>query len=182
MSDHVLLPIVEQTSQKIFFVRGQRVMIDSDLAQLYGISTKRFNEQVKRNSMRFPIDFMFQLTKDEAEALRSQIATSKTGRGGARYLPYAFTEHGALMAASVLNSDQAIQTSIFVVRAFVNLTELLSSNQLIAKLNELESRLDSHDDALHQIVAAIRELAAPLKERKSKRIGFTKPVIKRTPA
>src|SRR5207244_3980624 len=113
---------------------------------------KRLNEQVDRNRERFPSDFMFQLTAKEAEALRSQIATSKMGRGGRRYLPYAFTEHGAIMAASVLNSERAVEMSVFVVRAFVRLREILTSNrQLASKIDELERRLETHDTTIQEI-------------------------------
>ena len=169
----------ERIGTLIHFIRGQKVMLDTDLAKVYGVPTKVLNQAINRNRLRFPEDFMFQVTPDELKALRSQIVTSKKGRGGARYLPYAFTEHGAIMAATVLNSRQAVETSVLVVRAFVKLREILASNkELAVKLDELESRLDGHDEALQQIVAAIRELAAPLKERKSKRLGFSKPVIK----
>jgi hypothetical protein len=120
-------------------------MLDSDLAELYGVTTKRLNEQVKRNRQRFPADFMFQLTSDEATNLRSRIATSKQGRGGRRYRPYAFTEHGAIMAASVLNSYRAIEVSIYVARAFVKLREMLRTHKELArKLAELEKRIGFH--------------------------------------
>src|SRR5918992_3250577 len=126
---------IERISQSILILRGQRVLRDSDLAALYGVSTKRFNEQVKRNLARFPADFAFQLSDDEAESLRSQIATLKTrGRGQHRkYLPYAFTEHGAIMAATILNSPRAVEMSVHVVRAFVQLRDLLSSNRQLAE-------------------------------------------------
>jgi len=180
MPDSLLTPVVEQVSQKIYFLRGERVILDSDLAKVYGVETT-LNRAVKRNSERFPDDFMFALTRAETENLRCQFGTSRSMHGGHRYLPYAFTEHGAIMAASVLNSHRAVEAVIFVVRAFVKLREILASNkELAAKLDELETRLDGHDTALRQIVTAIRELAAPLKERKSKRIGFTKPVLKRS--
>jgi hypothetical protein len=108
---------IEAIASKILLVRGHKVMIDADLATLYGVTTKRFNEQIKRNHQRFPEDFMFQLTPAEWQALRSQFATSNTSRGGRRYLPHVFTEHGAIMAATVLNSEQAVDSSIYVVRA-----------------------------------------------------------------
>ena len=111
---------------RILVLRDHKVILDTDLAELYGVSVKRLNEQVKRNEERFPADFMFQLTPTEHEALRSQFATSKQGRGGRRYPPYAFTEHGAIMAATVLNSERAVEMSVFVVRAFVRLRESLS--------------------------------------------------------
>jgi len=117
MGDQISLVPLERIERAIIVVRGEKVMLDRDLAEIYGVETKRLNEQVRRNRNRFPPDFMFQLTSGEAESLRSQIATSTKGRGGRRYLPYAFTEHGALMLANVLNSERAAQTSVQVVRA-----------------------------------------------------------------
>ena len=147
-------------------------MLDTDLAELYGVTTKRFNEQVKRNLARFPVDFMFQLTKEEFAALRSQIATSNTGRGGRRHLPYAFTEHGAIMAATILNSPKAVEMSVFVVRAFVEVRELLATHrELAAKLDELERKVSSHDQALAGIIDAIRQLMSP-PDPKKRPIGF----------
>ena len=158
--------------QAILLIRGKRVMLDADLAELYGVSTKRLNEQVKRNRDRFPEDFMFQLNQTESEVLRSQFATSKTGRGGRRYLPFAFTEHGAIMLAAVLNTPRAIEVSVFVVRAFVRLREILTTHKALAhKLAELESKIETHDEAIRSLVSAIRQLmAAP--ERQPKKIGF----------
>ena len=157
---------------RILLVRGHRVLLDSDLAELYGVAVKRLNEQVKRNAARFPGDFMFKLTREESEVLRSQIATSKSGRGGRRYLPFAFTEHGAIMVASVLNTPRAIAMSLFVVRAFVRLREMLANNhELAAKVAELERRLKTHDTAIQQIVAAIKELMQR-PTRSAKQIGF----------
>ena len=167
---------VEHIVRSILILRGYRAILDAELAALYGVSTKRFNEQIRRNLDRFPADFMFQLTAEEYAALRSQIATSKTmlaGRGGRRYLPYAFTEHGAIQAANVLNSPRAIQMGIYVVRAFVQLRELLASNtDLSRKLNELESKLKNHDEAITAILSAIRELMNP-PAPKRQGIGFT---------
>ena len=159
--------------QRIFLIRGQKVMLDMDLAALYGVTTKRLNEQARRNAGRFPLDFMFQLTADEFAALRSQIATLKPGRGQHRkYLPYAFAEHGALMAASILNSQRAIEVSVYVVRAFVRLRELIASNkELEHKLQELERRVGAHDEALAHLIAAIRQLMNP-PPPKRRRIGF----------
>ena len=153
-------------------MRGQKVILDSDLAALYGVPTKRLNEQVQRNIDRFPADFLFQLTEVERESLRSQIATSNVGRGGRRYLPYAFTEHGAYMAASLLNSPRAVEVSVFVVRAFVKLRQLVLSNkELAGKLDQLERKVSGHDDTIRQLVAAIRELmSAP--EPPKNRMGF----------
>ncbi len=172
-TDKTIGPLIptERIEQRIFVVRGQRVMLDSDLAELYGVTTKRLNEQVKRNSGRFPGDFAFQLTPEEAEILRSQFATSK-GRGGRRSLPYAFTEHGAIMLASVLNSERAIEASVFVVRAFVKLRSLLATHKEIAqKLTELERKLTGHDEDIKTLVAAMRQLMAQ-PDSKTKRIGF----------
>jgi len=169
---------VEQITRAILVLRGHRVLLDTELAILYGVPTKRLNEQVRRNRGRFPEDFMFQLRAEESASLRSQIATSKgSGRGGRRYVPYAFTEHGAIMAATVLNSDRAIEMSIYVVRAFVRLRELLNSNRELARrFEQLEARigkrLTAHDEAIASILAAIRKLMQPPKpERRG--IGFT---------
>src|SRR5256885_581677 len=130
--------IQKPIERRILFFRGVRVLLDNDLAELYGVTAKRLNEQVKRNAERFPKDFMFRLSAAEYETLRSQTATSKKRRGGRRYLPFAFTEHGTIMAASVLNSERAIEMSLFVVRAFVRLREMLSSHRELAiKLSEL---------------------------------------------
>lgn len=169
---------VESIAQSILVLRGQKVIIDTDLAALYGVTTKRFNEQVRRNLERFPGDFMFQLSEDEWAALRSQIATLKPGRGQHRkYLPYAFTEHGAIMAATILNSPRATEVSVYVVRAFVQLRDLLAGNkELAAKLAELESRIErklsSHDQAIAGLIDAIRELMKPPEPGKKRPIGF----------
>jgi len=161
-------------ARAILLLRGQRVILDAELAALYAVTTKRLNEQVRRNRKRFPDDFIFQLTADEAAALRSQIATLKTGRGQHRkYLPYAFTEHGAIMAATILNSPRAVEMSVFVVRAFVHLRELLASNTALArKLDELERKYKHHDEAIAAILSAIRELMNP-PAPKRRPIGFT---------
>jgi phage regulator Rha-like protein len=163
---------LERIESRILLIRGHKVILDSDLAELYGVTTKRLNEQVKRNRERFPADFMFQLTSREATSLRSQIATSKQGRGGRRYRPYAFTEHGAIMAASVLNSQRAIEVSVYVVRAFVKLREMLRTHKELAqKLAELEKRIEGHDEEIIVLFEAIRQLMEP-PEKTSKRIGF----------
>jgi ORF6N domain-containing protein len=163
---------VEQIGSRILLVRGHKVMLDSDLAGLYGVTTKRLNEQVTRNRERFPADFMFQLTPGETKRLRSQIATSKRGRGGRRYRPYAFTEHGAIMAASVLNSRRAIEASIYVVRAFVKLREMLGARKELArKLAQLEKKIEGQDEEIMTLFEAIRLLMEP-PEKPSKRIGF----------
>ena len=146
-------------------------MLDSDLAKMYGVTTKRLKEQFKRNRDRFPLDFAFELTRQEVTILRSQFATSSL-HGGTRYLPIAFTEHGALMLASVLNSPVAIEASVRVVRAFVHLREMLATNQELAKkFAELENRLDDHDHDLANLFAAIRQLLASPDEPK-REIGF----------
>lgn len=160
-------------------------MLDSDLAALYDVPTKRFNEQVKRNLERFPADFMFQLTEEEWESLRSQIATLKPGRGQHRkYMPYAFTEHGAIMAATILNSPRATEVSVYVVRAFVQLREVLASNAELAKrLNDLERSTEAkamqHDifarntrAQLKQVFDAIRELMTPPEPQTKRPIAF----------
>jgi phage regulator Rha-like protein len=147
-------------------------MLDSDLAELYGVSTSRLNEQVKRNTHRFPADFKFRLTADEVRSLRSQFATSNKGRGGRRYRPYAFTEHGALMVASVLNTRRAVELSVYVVRAFIKLREMLATHRELArKLAQLEKRMEGHDDEITAIFEAIRQLMEP-EEKPAKRIGF----------
>jgi len=162
---------VKHIENRILLLRGQRVMLDSDLAELYGVPTFRLNEQVKRNRERFPADFMFQLTFKEFRALISQFAISK-GRGGRRKSPYAFTEHGAIMAANVLNSPRAVEMSVLVVRAFVRLREMLASNRELArKLEELEQRIAGHDEDIKALVIAIRNLMSP-QAKTPKQIGF----------
>jgi hypothetical protein len=178
-SPKTLVP-TEEIARAILVLRGHRVLLDSELASLYGVTTKRLNEQVRRNLDRFPADFMFQLTAAEATALRSQIATSKitvSGRGGRRYLPYAFTEHGAIQAANLLNSSCAVEMGIYVVRAFVQLRELLSSNKDLSRhLEQLEARIEKklaiHDEAIAAMLSAIRQLMnPPIPKRRG--IGFT---------
>jgi len=166
--------VIESVAQRILLIRGQKVMLDADLAELFGVPTKRFNEQVKRNLGRFPADFMLQLTENEHESLRSQNATLKSRRGQhSKYLPYAFTEHGAIMAATILNSPKAVEMSVFIVRAFVQLREMLSSNaELAAKLLELERKVSGHDQAIAGLIDAIRQLMMPA-TGKSRPIGFT---------
>ncbi len=152
---------VELIQSRILVIRGLRVIIDADLATLYRVPAKRLNEAVKRNADRFPDDFLFQLTLQDVANLRSQIATSSFAHGGRRYLPYAFTEHGALMAANVLNSPAAITMSVQVIRAFVQLRQLLINHKaLAAKLAELDARVGAHDTRLAALITAIRNLAA----------------------
>ncbi len=166
----------------IYEVRGQRVMLDSDLAEIYNVSTKRLLEQIRRNVDRFPRDFAFQITRDEDQVLRSQIATLKTGRGQHRkYLPFVFTEHGAIMAANVLNSPRAVQMSVFVVRAFLRMRSLLGdkrelARQLAALEKELKQRLDVHEAAIVTILQRVMDIIDPpaLPPAPSKpRIGFS---------
>jgi hypothetical protein len=167
--------LAKRVGSKILVLRNQKVILDTDLAELYGVPVKHLNQQVKRNRDRFPADFLLTLTKAEHKSLRSQIVTSNPGRGGRRYLPHAFTEHGAIMAATVLNSKRAIEMSVFVVRAFVQMRQALAVNQhLVSKLAELEARLDSHDDEIQDLVEAIRELIAP-PPANNRRIGFEAP-------
>lgn len=169
---------VEAIASCIVILRGQRAIVDADLAALYGVPTKRLNEQVRRNAERFPADFMFALSQEEWDALRSQSATLKTGRGQHRkYLPFAFTEHGAIMAATVLNSPRAVEVSIYVVRAFVQLRELLASHkELATRLKELETRMErklmTQDQAIAGILDAIRQLMTPPPAPKKRSIGF----------
>jgi hypothetical protein len=165
------LPILpEHVERTILLIRGHRVMLDTDLAILYGVPTKRLNEQVRRNKKRFPSDFMFQLTPEEVERLRSQIATLKPGRGQHRkYSPHAFTEQGVAVLSSVLHSERAIQVNIAIMRAFVQLREMIGSNKTLARrLNELEKKYDSQFRAVFE---AIRELMTE-PQQKTKRIGF----------
>jgi hypothetical protein len=156
-------------------IRDQKIILDSDLARVYGVSTSRFNEAVKRNRERFPSDFMFRLTVEEYLALTSQIAISKPGRGGRRTRPYAFTEHGALMAANVLKSSRAIKMSLYVIRAFVKSREELAANSAIVKrLAQIDNTLFLHDSALRDLYQKLRPLLMPSPDPPQKpRIGFT---------
>lgn len=166
--DLTTIPI-ERIQRAIFLIRGERVILDSDLAKLYGVTTTRLNQQVRRNAERFPADFVFRLIKEERDSLMLQFATSKTGRGGPRKLPLVFTEHGAIMAANVLNSPRAVRASVEVVRAFVHLRRILESNEELArKVNELEKRYDGH---FKVVFDAIRQLMTP-PQTKQKQIGF----------
>lgn len=156
----------------IYLIRGQRVMLDSDLAAIYQVTTKRLNEQLRRNWQRFPKDFAFQLRAEEVTNLRSQFATSSL-HGGRRYPPWVFTEHGAIMLASILNSDVAVQASVRVVRAFVRLREMVAANaELATKLTQLERRLDSHDEAIVDLFAALRRLLEAPEPKTKREIGF----------
>jgi hypothetical protein len=172
MTENAIVPL-ERVERAILVIRGHKVILDTDLAAFYGVTAKRLNEQVKRNIERFPPDFMFQLTGEEHASLRSQSATLKVGRGQHRkFLPYAFTEHGAIMAASVLNAPKAIEMSILVVRAFVKLRNILATHrQLATKFAELERKLSTHDQQIVVLFDAIRELMTPPVKPK-RRIGF----------
>ena len=168
-------PPLHPVESRILFLRHQRIILDADIADLYGVPVRVLNQQLKRNCNRFPSDFVFQLTAKEHKILRSQIVISSSAHGGRRYRPYAFTEHGALMAATILNSERAVQMSVFVVRAFVRLREMLATNRnLAAKIYELESRLDSSDSAIRDIFEAIKELVTPADPKRT-RIGFQLP-------
>ena len=179
----------EQLEPLILRIRGQRVVLDADLARLYGVPTFRFNEAFKRNHHRFPADFAFQLTQEEFAGLRSQFAISKaqpsdssgrnssqsamSSRRGRRYLPWAFTEHGALMAANVLRSDRAVQMSVFLVRAFVRLREQVAANTAILKrLAEIDQTLLQHDAALSDLYRKLLPLLQPPADPPKRRIGF----------
>ena len=167
--------IPEQRILKIIMmVRGEKVILDSDLAELYGVETRRLNEQVRRNIEKFPEDFMFQLTKEEFANLKSQIATSSLSWGGRRKLPLVFTEHGALQAANVLNSQQANKMSVFIVRAFVRLREMALTNEKLArKVDQLEKCVSDHDEILIELVQEIRKLIeTPKPKSKKQSIGF----------
>lgn len=162
----------EQIERLILLIRGHKVMLDTDLAVLYGVETRVLVQAVKRNSNRFPTDFMFQLSDEEADLLRSQIVISKNRRGGRRYLPYVFTEQGVAMLSSVLNSERAVEINIEIMRAFVRLREMILSNKDLArKLDALERKFESHDVHIRSLFEAIRQLMAP-PEPKKRRIGF----------
>jgi hypothetical protein len=157
---------------QIFLARGQKVLLDADLAALYGVEVRVLNQAVKRNRSRFPLDFVFRLTAKDLPNLRSQSVISSWSHGGRRYLPYVFTEHGAIMAANLLNSTRAVEVSIFVVRAFVRLRETLTAHKAFsAKLAELEQRLNEHDASIEDIIHVIRSLTRP-QHRPARQIGF----------
>jgi hypothetical protein len=181
MAAKKLLVPVEQIDRRILLIRGHKVMLDADLAELYGVSVGRLNEAVRRNLHRFPDDFMFQLTREEFTNLRrrigtpnlkSQSAISSSGWGGRRHPPCAFTEQGVAMLSSVLRSKRAIQVNIEIMRAFVRLRQFLSTHkELDHKLAELERRIGSHDEQIQAIFEAIRQLMTP-PEPKKRKIGF----------
>jgi len=161
-----------ELTAKIFTIRGQKVILDRDLATIYGVETKALNRAVKRNKNRFPCDFCFQLTVEEHDSLRCQIGTSND-RGGTRYLSYVFTEHGAMMAANVLRSRRAIEMSVFVVRAFVRMRQaMLSRHEMEKRLDQIEKVLLVHDDSLKELYERIRPLLLPPEDPHKPRIGF----------
>jgi hypothetical protein len=167
MNDQTLLS-EETISNKIYFIRNQKVMLDSDLALLYGVETKRLNEQVKRNESRFPLDFMFQLTEIEFQNLKSQFATSSWG--GTRKLPFAFTEHGVLMLSSVLKSDKAIQTNIQIMRIFTKVRQmLLDTTEIKIDILQIQKKLENHDKNIELVFSYLDELTEK-KENESNRV------------
>jgi hypothetical protein len=192
-SESIELGVVD-ISSLIRTIRGQKVILDSDLARVFGVPTFRFNEAVKRNRQRFPDDFLFQLTPEEFQSLTSQIAMLKKGRGQHRkFLPYAFTENGAIMAANVLNSPEAVRLSVFVVRAFVQMRDLLGSTKELAKQlaaleKKLTDRLDGHEVAIIEVLRRVMDILdppppPPEPETPKRRLGFhvepeEKPVAK----
>jgi hypothetical protein len=164
-----LIP-VERIARSILMIRGQKVLLDRDLARMYGVSTGRLNEQVQRNRDRFPVDFMFQLAAEEWESLKCQLGISKVGRGGRRHAPYVFTEQGVAMLSSVLKSQRAVQVNIAIMRAFVQLREMLSSHKDLArKVEEMEKKYDAQ---FKVVFDAIRELMKPPETPPKRRIGF----------
>lgn len=185
MNETLIIPI-ERIERQIFLIRGRKVMIDAHLAELYGVPTKSLNLAVKRNSVRFPADFMFQLSEEYERIsvrLRFQIETSKkSNRGGRRYSPYAFTEQGVAMLSSVLRSDPAAQMNIAIMRAFVKLREMISTHkELERKLAELEQKIEKHDARIHVIFEAVRQLMQPT-EKPKRQVGFgvEEPAVKYT--
>jgi len=172
MSQQALIP-VERIEHAIRLIRGQKVILDRDLAELYGVETGALNRAVKRNMDRFPLDFMFQLTADETQNLRFQFGISSSAYGGRRYLPYVFTEQGVAMLSSVLRSKQAVQVNVAIMRAFVRLREALALHKELArKLNQLEKKIEGHDTAIQSLFEAIRQLMAPPVREPKPEIGF----------
>lgn len=175
MENEILLS-EELISNKIYFIRNQKVMLDRDLALLYGIETKRLKEQVKRNISRFPEDFMFELTKEEFENWRSQFATSNSDRMGLRYLPMAFTEHGVLILSSVLKSDKAIQANIQIMRIFSKVRQmLLDTTDLKIDILQIQKKLENHDKNIELVFSYLDELSDKKENEKSRtKIGYKK--------
>lgn len=172
--NNILIP-VGQIAESILIIRGERVILDANLAAFYGVTTKAFNQAIKRNRERFPEDFMFQLTSDE----RNEVVTNCDRLGKLKFsphLPQAFTEHGAIMAAGILNSPRAVEVSVFVVRAFIKLRQAVSEHRELAhKIAELERKLTGHDQQILSIIQAIKHLAGPASPQKRNKIGFAPP-------
>jgi hypothetical protein len=167
-----IIPL-ESIERRIYVIRGHNVMLDFDLAELYGVTTSRLNEQVKRNIERFPEDFAFQLSREAFDALMSQIAISNTGRGGRRKLSWAFTEHGILMLSSVLRSEQAVQVNIAIMRAFVRMREVMISHKEMARrIDDMERKYDTQFKAVFD---ALRRIMEPPDPPKKRRIGYIIP-------
>jgi len=165
----------ERIINQIYLIREEKVMLDSDLAELFGVETKQLKRQANRNIQRFPKNFMFELTEDEAESLRCQIGTSKIGRGGARYLPYVFTEHGVLMLANVLKSERAIHMSVRIIEVFVKMRELaLTHKEILVKLQQIENKVTKHDEELEMLFKAVKNLLTEPKKKRVK-IGYKVP-------
>ncbi|MFA5271331.1 MAG: ORF6N domain-containing protein [Candidatus Omnitrophota bacterium] len=164
----------ETIAQKIYLIRGQKIMLDKDLAKLYGVETKHLKRQVRRNIERFPSDFMFELSKEELKNWRRQIGTSNSmDKMGLRYRPYAFTDYGILMLSSVLNSELAIQVNIAIMRVFVRLRQIFSTHkELVVKLNELEQKSEKHDGEIKAIFDVIHQLMEPISQEPKRKIGF----------
>jgi ORF6N domain len=166
-----VIPLGE-IENRILFIRGEKVIIDADLAEVYGVSTKRLNEQVKRNINRFPEDFMFQLTLNE----KVEVVANCDHLGKLKYsktLPYAFTEHGAIMAAGVLNTRRAIEISVFVVRAFIKLRQFIAGNkELLQEIGRIEQRLTDHDEQIEELIDVVKQLLNPRPSSNRRRIGF----------
>ena len=176
-SKQLMIPVrpqaaAEMIARRIYRIRAKKVMLDSDLAELYRVRTKAFNQAIKRNRSRFSGDFMFRLTAAEAQLLRSQIVTSNNGRGGRRYRPFVFTQEGVAMLSSILNSNRAVQVNIAIMRAFMKMREMASTySNLARKLAELESRCDSHDDNIKLVFHTLKELIQTPAPRR-RRMGF----------
>lgn len=167
------LQSIEAIALRVLSIRSCKVLMDTDLAELYGVETKVLLQAVKRNLDRFPDDFMFQLNNDEWDSLRSQIVTSNKGRGGRRYAPYAFTEQGVAMLSSVLNSSQAVKVNIAIMRAFVKLREILATNKdLASQFKELARKVNSHDQAIAGLIHTISDLMSPRNAPANRPIGF----------
>jgi hypothetical protein len=182
MKANELLVPIERVERQIYLMRGQKVMMDRDLATLYGVATRVLNQAVRRNPRRFPSDFMFQMSQQEFEKWRSQIVISNRDRMGLRHRPLMFTEQGVAMLSSVLNSDRAIAVNIVIMRAFVRLREWLSTHRDLAhRLEELERKYRQHDVQIHDVFLALRNLMAPRRKRKSP-IGFLLPKTSRKAA